>query len=105
MMVSMQQLPLDFTRIGRCDACGQRGVLNARICRACENSHGRRIAELLARCAREPEFARSCFLRLTAAQRRDFVGLVGPGALLALGPGLSKCPAKPAPLRVVGNHG
>ena len=101
MMRPMQQLGLDFTRIGQCEACGHSGVLNARICRSCERTHGRRVAELLARCRQDTEFARRCYLRLAPAERGEFLRTLGHQVLGSLGPGLRKCLHRPAALRLI----
>jgi len=73
----MDQLEIRFTpRIGRCEACSHSGVLNARICRRCESSYGRRNAELLARARREPDFARACYLEMGPSERVEFLDLL-----------------------------
>ena len=103
----MKQQELDFTsprapRIGSCQVCDKSGLLNARICRSCERKHGRRIAELLARARRDPDFARSCYLALEDNRRADFLRFFATQELHKMGPGLRKCePFKPM-LRVVG---
>ena len=111
----MDQLKIQFTpRIGCCQTCGHSGVLNARICRRCEQNYGRRNAELLARARREPEFARACYLEMGPGERAEFVNLLGrasldivnPQLLRGLGPSIAKCRSGGTPrLRLVNAAG
>lgn len=102
--MSFTQLPIQFapTRIGVCGVCALRGVLNARICRACEQEYGRRTAELLARARQDQVFAQACLARMTGDQRSTFIAVLGVPARRGhgLGPGLRKCSVRPA-LRAV----
>ena len=103
-----------MTRIGRCEVCDRSGRLNARICFTCQERFGRRVAELLARFRREPEFADACMAQISNE-------LTGPGAVLspdavleahailrkpaAPKPGLAKVRSLVTPLRKPNNGG
>jgi hypothetical protein len=70
------------------------------ICAGCERTYGPRVARLLARAERDPDFAAACLANFPAPLRERFAALLGkrcflPSASTRSGPGLRA--AKPRP--------
>jgi hypothetical protein len=69
--------------IGTCRSCSRRTELSNGICEACAVAYGPRVAELLARCQAEPDFASACLARLPSPARERFAALLAAKCLTA----------------------
>jgi hypothetical protein len=88
-----------------CRLCGESSSAGATICSICERTYGPRVARLLARAERDPDFAAACLANFPSALRERFAALLGkrcflPGADTRLRPGLRAArPRDPKQLR------
>jgi hypothetical protein len=83
-----------------CSLCGSESQLAQAICAGCERTYGPKVARLLARAERDPNFTAACLANFPARLRERFAALLGkrcflPGADSRSGPGLRA--AKPRP--------
>jgi hypothetical protein len=86
----------------RCRLCAPEVAGEAAICAACERTYGPRVARLLARAERDPDFAAACLRNLPPLLRERFASLLGqrcllPGADTRLRPGLRAARPRPDP--------
>lgn len=85
-----------------CSLCGETVVRETTICAACERAYGPRVARLLARAERDPDFTLACLANFPEPLRERFAALLGrrcwrPGADTRLGPGLRQARARVDP--------
>jgi hypothetical protein len=83
-----------------CRLCAQADGGATTICAGCERTYGPRVARLLVRAERDPDFAAACLANFPSALRERFAALLGKRCLLRgadtqLRPGLR--PARPRP--------
>jgi hypothetical protein len=76
-----------------CGLCGGESHPEQAICAGCERTYGPRVARLLARAERDPDFTAACLANFPPALRERFAALLGkrcflPGADTRKGPGL-----------------
>lgn len=76
-----------------CRLCGDESQAVDAICGGCERTYGPRVARLLARAERDPDFAAACLANFPAKLRERFAALLSkrcflPGADTRLRPGL-----------------
>jgi hypothetical protein len=76
-----------------CPLCGAGAEASAEICGGCRRIYGPRVARLLARAERDPDFAAACLANFPAPLRDRFAALLSkrcllPGADTRLRPGL-----------------
>ena len=83
-----------------CSLCAGKSELDQAICAGCERTYGPKVARLLARAERDPDFTAACLANFPAPLRERFAALLSkrcflPGADTRSGPGLRA--AKPRP--------
>jgi len=83
-----------------CSLCAGKNQRDGAICAGCERTYGPKVARLLARAERDPDFTAACLANFPAPLRERFAALLSkrcflPGADTRSGPGLRA--AKPRP--------